>query len=112
MARLPMDVEQPDRSRSSPGAPAAHWPAKTRRLVDEIRQLCREWLSGPLRLCLADFDRALHEHAANARSHLDQQRYQATRQRLVLERQAFEERFIDCIDRALLHLGTQAPAAK
>jgi len=107
-----MDVEQPDRSRSSSVAPPAHWPAKTRRLVDEIRQLCREWLSEPLRLCLGDFDRALHEHAANARSHIDQQRYQATRQRLVQERQAFEQRFIDCIDHAMLELGAQSVAAQ
>ena len=107
-----MDVEQPDRSRSSAVAPPAHWPAKTRRLVDEIRQLCREWLSGPLRTCLADFDRALHEHAASARSHIDQQRYQATRQRLVQERQAFEQRFIESIDHALLELGAQPAEAR
>ncbi|HET6806845.1 MAG TPA: DUF1631 family protein [Frateuria sp.] len=107
-----MDVEQPDRSRSGTGAAPAHWPAKTRRLVGEIRQICREWLPEPLRLCLADFDRALHEQAANARSHVDQQRYQATRQRLVQERRAFEQRFIDCIDRALLDLGSQPAAAK
>jgi hypothetical protein len=112
-----MDVEQPGPSRSSTVAPPAHWPAKTRRLVDDVRQLCREWLSEPLKLCLADFDRALHEHAANTRSHIEQQRYQATRQRLVQERQAFEQRFIECIDRALLELGAQpaatsAPAAR
>ena len=107
-----MDVEQPDRSRSSTVAPPAHWPAKTRRLVDEIRQLCREWLSEPLRLCLADFDRALHEQAASTRSHVEQQRYQATRQRLVQERRAFEQRFIDGIDHALLELGTQPAETK
>jgi hypothetical protein len=107
-----MDVEQPDRHRSIADAPPAHWPAKTRRLVDDIRRLCRDWLSEPLRLCLADFDRALHERAASARSHIDQQRYQATRQRLVQERQAFEQRFIDCIDRGLLQLGTQPAATK
>ncbi|UGB38446.1 DUF1631 family protein [Frateuria soli] len=103
-----MAVEQPDRS--STGAPSAHWPARTRRLVEEVCQLCSEWLSGPLRSCLADFDRALHERAANARSHLDQQRYQATRQRLVQEREAFEQRFVGCIHQALLELGSQ-PAA-
>jgi len=107
-----MDVEQPDRSRPGTAAAPAHWPAKTRRLVDEIRQLCREWLSEPLKLCLADFDRALHEHAANARSHIEQQRYQATRQRLVQERRAFEQRFVDCIDQAMLELGAQSVAAK
>lgn len=107
-----MDVEQPERHRSSAGAPPAHWPAKTRRLVDETRRICRDWLPGPLRQCLADFDRALHEQAAHARSHVDQQRYQATRQRLVQERQAFEERFIDCIDRGLVQLGSPAAAAK
>lgn len=106
-----MDFDQPDRHRSSADAPPAHWPAKTRRLVDEIRRLCRDWLSEPLRLCLGDFDRALHERAASARSHLDQQRYQATRQRLVLERQAFEQRFIECIDRSLLQLGARSSAA-
>jgi hypothetical protein len=107
-----MDVEQPDRHRSIADAPPAHWPAKTRRLVDEIRRLCRDWLSEPLRLCLGDFDRALHEKAASTRSHLDQQRYQATRQRLVLQRKDFEERFIDCIDRGLLQMGAPASEAK
>lgn len=107
-----MDVEQPDRHRSTAGATPAQWPAKTRRLVEDIRQLCRDWLSGPLKLCLADFDRALHEHAASTRNHLEQQRYQATRQRLVAERQAFEQRFIDCIDHALLQMGAQPAAAK
>src|SRR5690242_17544721 len=107
-----MDVEQPDRHRPGAGAPPAHWPAKTRQLVDEIRLLCREWLSEPLKVCLGDFDRALHEHAARTRSHIEQQRYQATRQRLVAERRAFEQGFIDCIDRALLQLGAQPTAAK
>lgn len=107
-----MDVEQPGRQRSITDAPPAHWPAKTRRLIDETRRLCRDWLPGPLRQCLADFDRALHEQAARARSHLDQQRYQATRQRLVQERQAFEERFIDCIDRRLMQMGSPPAVAK
>lgn len=105
-----MDVEQPERDRQE--AAPAHWPAKTRQLVNEVRQLCRSWLAEPLKLCLGDFDRALHEHAVNSRSHLDQQRYQASRQRLVLDRRAFEQRFVDCIDRALLRLGSQSAAAK
>jgi hypothetical protein len=111
-----MDVEQPGRHRSITDAPPAHWPAKTRRLIDETRRLCRDWLPGPLRQCLADFDRALHEQSARARSHLDQQRYQATRQRLVQDRQAFEERFVDCIDQGLMRMGApaaaKAPAAR
>src|SRR5690606_13014250 len=95
-----------------PGADApAHWPAKTRQLVGEVRQLCRDWLSGPLRACLGDFDRALHEQSASTRSHIEQQRYQASRQRLVAEREAFERRFIACIDQALLRLGEQPAAA-
>ncbi|HEV2621052.1 MAG TPA: DUF1631 family protein [Frateuria sp.] len=111
-----MDVEQPGRHRSITDAPPANWPAKTRRLIDETRRLCRDWLPGPLRQCLADFDRALHEQSARARNHLDQQRYQATRQRLVQDRQAFEERFIDCIDQGLMRMGApaaaKAPAAR
>ncbi|MEI7035674.1 DUF1631 family protein [Fulvimonas yonginensis] len=107
-----MDVEQPDRHRPTTAAAPAHWPARTRRLIDEIRSLCQAWLAEPLRQCLIEFDRVLHEHAAQARSHIDQQRYQATRQRLVLERQAFEERFVACIDRALLELGAQPAATK
>ncbi|MCX7515104.1 DUF1631 family protein [Frateuria hangzhouensis] len=107
-----MDVEQPGRHRLSADAPPVDWPARTRRLVDEIRLLCRDWLSAPLRVCLADFDRALHDRAANTRSHIEQQRYQATRQRVVQERQAFEQRFIECVDRGLLQLGSQPVAAK
>lgn len=111
-----MDVEKPERDPAAV-APSAQWPARTQRLVDEVRRLCRDWLSGPLRQCLSEFDRALHEQAARSHSHLDQQRFLATRQRLVLERQAFEERFIACIDQALLRLGQaqeppRAPAAR
>lgn len=106
-----MDVEQPDRHRSAVNAPP-EWPARTQQLIDEVRLLCRNWLAEPLRLCLSDFDRSLHEHSVNARSHLDQQRYQATRQRLVQERQAFEERFTACIDAALLQLGRQPGVPK
>lgn len=82
------------------------WPLRTQRLVSEVRSLCRTWLRDPLQLCLGDFDRRLHEIADRTRSHMDQQRYLASRQRLLQERQAFEDRFIASVDGAFSGLGT------
>src|SRR5690606_24657935 len=76
------------------------------RLVDEIRGLCATWLHEPLRACLGDFDRRLHDKSDRTRSHVDQQRYLATRQTLLQGRQAFEERFVASIDRAFAQIGT------
>lgn len=106
-----MGVQPPD----TPGAAAVAagappWPARTQRLLEDIQRLCASWLHEPLRLCLGDFDRRLHEQSDRTRSHLDQQRYLATRQRLLQDRQAFEERFIASLARGFAQLGHAAPA--
>jgi hypothetical protein len=85
------------------------WPARTQRLVDEVRGLCATWLHEPLRACLGDFDRRLHDKSDRTRSHVDQQRYLATRQTLLQGRQVFEERFVASIDRAVAQIGTATP---
>lgn len=93
-----------------PTARAAHWPARTRRLLADTRQLSATWLHEPLRACLGDFDRRLHDKSDRTRSHVDQQRYLATRQTLLQARQTFEQRFVDSIDRAFAQLGAAAAA--
>jgi hypothetical protein len=89
------------------------WPARAQRLLGEVRALCGNWLHEPLRLSLADFDSRLREQAERARSHLDQQSYFATRQRLPQERQLFDRSFVASVERAFDRLGEPAasPAA-
>jgi hypothetical protein len=99
---LTEDVPSPEKS---------GWPARTQRLVDEVRGLCATWLHEPLRACLGDFDRRLHDKSDRTRSHVDQQRYLATRQTLLQGRQVFEQRFVASIDRAFAQLGAAAPSA-
>lgn len=94
----------------SPEVPG--WPVRTQRLVADVRGLCATWLHEPLRACLGDFDRRLHDKSDRTRSHVDQQRYLATRQTLLQGRQVFEERFVASIDRAFAQIGTAtAPSA-
>jgi hypothetical protein len=100
---LKIDITEDVPSPEKPG-----WPARTQRLVDEIRGLCATWLHEPLRACLGDFDRRLHDKSDRTRSHVDQQRYLATRQTLLQGRQVFEERFVASIDRAFAQIGTLA----
>lgn len=108
-----MEVEQSDRQRAPDfNGGCGRWPARTQRLIGEIRSRCRGWLHEPLMLCLGDFDRRLYDKSDRTRSHLDQQRYLATRQRLLEERQTFEDRFIGHIDQAFVQMGTvRAPAS-
>lgn len=107
-----MADELPDAPRAATASAAGtRWPARTQRLLEAIQQLCASWLHEPLRLCLGDFDRRLHEQSDRTRSHLDQQRYLTTRQRLLQDRLAFEQRFIANIARGFSRLGEAAPAA-
>jgi hypothetical protein len=108
-----MDVEQPGwrpTPADSVGHPHAHWPARTQRLIGEIRGLCDGWLPEALRASLGDFDTRLFQQADHTRSHLDQQRYLITRQRLLKERQAFDQTFAARIHKAFDELGAVAPA--
>ncbi len=84
------------------GQPDDHWPPRTQRLLGELRALCGNWLHKPLLRSLDHFDMCLHQQAASARSHLEQTRYQATRQ-------TFDQRFIASIDQAFDRLGQPTP---
>ncbi len=90
-------------------APRPPWPPRTRRLLGELRTLCGNWMHGPLLRTLDHFDVRLHQQEERVSSHLDQTRYQATRQLLSAERQTFDQRFIACIDRAFDRLGQPEP---
>ena len=85
--------------------PDARWPARTQRLLGELRVLCGNWLHEPLSRCLDHFDMSLHRQCGLTGSHLDQQQYLTTRQQLRNERQAFDQRFIASIDQAFDRLG-------
>ncbi len=88
--------------------PDARWPARTQRLLGELRLLCGNWLHEPLRRSLDHFDVSLHRQSELTGSHLDQQQYLTTRQQLRNERQAFEQRFIASIDQAFDRFGMPA----
>lgn len=107
-----MNDEQTSSQESERASPACHsevrWPARTQRLLGELRVLCSDWLHEPLRRSLDHFDMRLHRQAEQTRSHLDQQHYLTTRQQLLNERQAFDERFIASIDQAFDRLGMPA----
>lgn len=104
----PLNMHRPPATERDDG----QWPARTRRLVDEVRILCGAWLHEPLVLCLGDFDRRLYEKSDRTRSHLDQQSYLATRKRLLQERQSFEAQFIAHIDRAFAQMDmVRAPSS-
>ena len=93
---------------NSAGYSEARWPARTQRLLGELRVLCGNWLHEPLRRCLDHFDMRLHRQSEQTSSHLDQQHYQTTRQHLFIERKTFDERFIASIDQAFDQLGMPA----
>lgn len=107
-----MNEEQSRPQGSDGSSPACHselrWPARTQRLLGELRVLCGNWLHEPLRCSLDHFDICLHRQGGQTRSHLDQQHYLTTRQQLLSERRAFEERFIASIDQAFDLLGMPA----
>ena len=86
----------------------AYLPARTQRLLGELRGLCGNWLHEPLRRCLDHFDMRLYGQSQQTRSHLDQQRYLTTREHLLIERKTFDERFIASIDQAFDQLGMPA----
>jgi hypothetical protein len=104
-----MNDEQTDSLELKSANPAGHsgtpWPARTQRLLSELRVLCGNWLHEPLRRCLDHFDMRLHSQSEQTRSHLDQQRYVTTRQHLFIERKTFDERFIASIDQAFDRIG-------
>lgn len=85
--------------------PDARWPARTRRLLGELRTLCANWLHEPLGRSLDHFDMSLHRQSQLTASHLEQEQYLATRLRLRDERKVFDQRFIASVDRAFDRLG-------
>ncbi|MDE3071778.1 MAG: DUF1631 family protein [Pseudomonadota bacterium] len=89
--------------------PDTRRPARTRRLLDELRSLCGGWLHEPLMISLDHFEMRLQQLAERTRSHLDQQQYLATRQKLQNERHAFDRQFIASIGQAFDRLGQPLP---
>ena len=89
--------------------PDARWPARTQRLLSELRSLCGDWLHELLMISLDHFEMQLHQQAERTHSHLDQQLYLTTRQKLQNERHAFDQQFIANIGQAFDRLGQPLP---
>lgn len=89
--------------------PDVRWPARTQRLLSELRLLCGDWLHELLMISLDHFEMRLHQQAERTHSHLDQQLYLTTRQKLQNERHAFDQQFIANIGHAFDRLGQPVP---
>jgi hypothetical protein len=106
-----MDVEQQGRRRplasyrdSRPDN--AGWAPRARRLIEETHALCTSWLEAPLRLCLGDIEQRFYAQAERSRNHLEQQQCLFSRQLLLQQHAAFEQRFMDGVLRHFSRLGS------
>jgi hypothetical protein len=95
------------------GAPASHqparlnsgrWSARAQRLLEASYTLCVEGLHEPLRRCLGAFEQELFAHAERARIPAEQQDFFASRQRVLQDRPAFEQRFMERLGAAINEL--------
>lgn len=92
---------------SAPGR-SARWPVRTRRLLEASYALCVDALHEPLRRCVSDFERQLFVLAEQARRSSEQQECFASRQRVLQDRSAFEQRFMDRLGVAINEVDSDA----
>jgi hypothetical protein len=105
-----MDVgrERRRQPESSAGRTGGRWPARAQRLLESNHARCAEWLRAPLRKTLEDFDRLLFAQAEESRLPAEQQDCFASRQRLLQDREAFEQRFVAELAAAFDNLDTES----
>ena len=106
-----MDVGQ-DRRRSPASRQGArlesgHWPARTRRLLEESCNLCVAGLREPLLRCLREFEQQLFAMAERAHRPVDQQDCIASRQLMQQSRTVFEQRFMERVVETFNGLGAE-----
>ncbi|WP_158880235.1 DUF1631 family protein [Rhodanobacter sp. L36] len=103
--RRPPASHQPVRLRGG------RWPARAQRLLESSYALCVEGMHEPLRHCLGEFEQELFALAERARHPAEQQDCFASRQRVLQERAAFEQHFMENLGEAINALGTPAGKA-
>lgn len=84
------------------------WPARAQRLLEASYNHCARDVTSPLRLCLSDFEDQLFKLAERAHRPAEQQDFFTTRQRLLHDRAAFEQRFIARLGAAFNDIDKEA----
>jgi len=104
-----MDVDKSRRRSISPHQgtrlSSEHWPARAQRLLESCYAICVEGLHEPLRRCLGGLEQELFARAERAHMPAEQQDYFASRQRVLQDRAAFEQRFMEHLGHAINHIG-------
>ncbi|WP_426690219.1 DUF1631 family protein [Rhodanobacter ginsengiterrae] len=91
----------------------ARWPARTQRLLETSYTLCVEGLQEPLRRCLGEFEKQLFALAERAHNAAVQQDCFASRQRVLQDRAAFSQRFMERLGASFDQVGqSDAPQAE
>ncbi|KQZ79772.1 hypothetical protein ASD55_03545 [Rhodanobacter sp. Root561] len=87
----------------------ARWPARAQRLFETSYTLCVEGLQEPLRRCLGEFEKQLFALAERAHNAGVQQDCFASRQRVLQDRAAFAQRFMEQLGAALDRVDDRNP---
>ncbi|MDE2307868.1 MAG: DUF1631 family protein [Xanthomonadaceae bacterium] len=107
-----MDVgQEPRHSRATPppvGIDSRHWPPRARHLLETSYTMMAQGLHEPLRRCLGSFAQQLFALADRAHDNAEQQDYFASRQRVLRDRSAFEERFLARLGKAFSDIDAKA----
>ena len=86
------------------------WPARAQRLLETSYTLCVEGLHEPLRRCIDEFEKQLFALAERAHHAGEQQDCFASRQRVLQDRNAFVQRFMERLGTTLNGIGSPATA--
>lgn len=89
---------------------SGRWPVRAQRLLEACYAQCVEGLHEPLRRCLGEFEQQLFALAERARAPAEQQDYFASRQRVLQDRAAFEQRFMERLGTGINELDSGKPA--
>ena len=89
-------------------AAGARWPARTQQLLEASYALCVETLREPVQRCLREFEQQLFAMAEQAHRPAEQQDCFASRQRVLQDRAAFGQRFVERLANVLGEIGTDA----
>lgn len=105
-----MDVDQHRRhslvSQSGAHLSRGRWPTRAQSLLEHAYTLCKDGLHEPLQHCLSEFERQLFAQAEKAHHAREQQDCFASRQRVLQDQAALEQRFTARLAAAFDNLDT------
>jgi len=106
MEAEPQGRGRPPTRNGGGGSPRDSWSGRARRLIEHCQAMSTNWLVRPLRVCLDDLERQLFALSESAHDPFNQQRHFNVRQRLMHERAALEQRFLEQLSLNFDQLGT------